>query len=275
MAAMAHEASFDRAASGGRADMAEQCCDGLEEWLGGFEVHEVNREFCRDRRNLMRFAVARRGNLEGARKQLDKCLRWREENLTADPLHLKCDDCERDRHSHCFFSLGLDAISRNVVYASAPRARTNEAHGAVSHMSRTLELGWSHPHVAPQWVWIVDFNGFSMKDAMQIKTSVAVMSTFSDIMPERLGQIVLVNPPTILSIILAACKPFVDERTMSKVVRVKIKPGDDISQHTAAGLSTLTGPQQTWLQKALSYKAEAGSLPPIGGLDTEGLLFAT
>uniref|UniRef100_A0A7S0VUD6 CRAL-TRIO domain-containing protein n=1 Tax=Hemiselmis tepida TaxID=464990 RepID=A0A7S0VUD6_9CRYP len=275
MADAAHDASFDRATSSGSAEKFDKCCDGLSDWVSGLELQEVNRGFCGDRRNLMRFAVARRGNLEGARKQLEKCLRWREENLPADPLRLGCEACEADRHTHCFFSLGLDIQGRNVVYASAPRAKMNGARDAVLHMARTLELGWSHAHVAPQWVWVIDFTGFRMHDAMQVKTSVAVMSTFGDVMPERLGGVILVNPPTILSIILTAIKPFVDDRTMSKVVRVKIRPGEDLSQHPHPSLATLRPQQQGWLEKALTYKPLPGQLPPIGALDTKGLHFAT
>lgn len=50
-----------------------------------------------------------------------------------------------------------------MVYANSARALCNEAVGCVMHMSRTLEIAFAKPEVAQQWVWIVDFNGFTMK----------------------------------------------------------------------------------------------------------------
>lgn len=76
-----------------------------------------------------------------------------------------------------------------MIYASSARALCNEAEGCVMHMTRTLEMAWTRPEVADQWVWLIDFNGFTMKHAMQVKTSVAVMKVFGDIMPERVGKV--------------------------------------------------------------------------------------
>lgn len=127
---------------------------------------------------------------EGARKQLGKALEWRDEHLPPPGMPHVCERCEEGgKNTHCFFSMGLDKLGRNVLYANSARALCNEAQGCVLHMTRTLEIGFARPEVAEKWVWIIDFNGFTMKQALQIKTSVAVMQCFGDIMPERVGLV--------------------------------------------------------------------------------------
>jgi hypothetical protein len=44
-----------------------------------------------------------------------------------------------------------------------------------------------------------------------------MMNAFNNHMPERMGAVLLLNPPWVLGGLVAAMRPFLSERTMSKV----------------------------------------------------------
>lgn len=65
-----------------------------------------------------------------------------------------------------------------VVYASAAKAKTNKKADAIQHMAHTLEHAWRSTTALGlhhQWVWVVDFGGFSYRDAMEVETSLATL----------------------------------------------------------------------------------------------------
>mmetsp|Transcript_42480 Transcript_42480/g.104124 ORF Transcript_42480/g.104124 Transcript_42480/m.104124 type:complete len:305 (-) Transcript_42480:114-1028(-) len=251
----------------------QACVAALEEYVRDLPLSELNRALFNDPRTLRRFAVARRGDTDGAKKQIQKCCAWRDKHLSLPISALTCPDCEKDVRNHCFFSLGPDHLGRNVVYACARRALINEAHGASQHMARTLEIGFARPGAASTWVWIVDFNGFGVHDAMQFTTSATVLSVFQDVYPECMGSVVFINPPSVLSILVSAVKKLLDERTMGKITSVKIKGGDLEGARACPHLSTLSEDQKEWLSKALAMKPTAGNLPPTTKLHNKGLNF--
>ena len=55
------------------------------------------------------------------------------------------------------------------------------------------------------------------RHATQISTTAAMMNAFNNHMPERMGAVLLLNPPWVLGGLVAAMRPFLSERTMSKV----------------------------------------------------------
>lgn len=248
----------------------EGCVDALGAWLAkerecGRLLSADARAFCSPT-TLRRYAVARNGDVRGATDNLLDTLKWRE---GAVPPSLHCPACDRDARMHCFFPIGVDERGRVVVYASMARAMTNEREVTVGHMVHTLEhafkaseaLGLHH-----QWVWIVDFNGFGLRHAMQASTSTATLSTFSTHFPERLGAVLLVNPPGLFDMLLAVVKTVADARTLSKVHIVHVKPADAAREFAAHGIAPGTG-MSAWLGQALALPPTPGSLPPLDVLD--------
>jgi len=225
------------------------------------------------RLTLNRYATARNGDFEAALANLRATLEWRKVHV---PEVLSCPACAADPHSHCFFTVGVEPTQRRVVvYASAAKAKMNEKDVTVQHMVHTLEHAWRATdalQLAPTWLWIVDFVGFSFWNAMQGSTSNGALSAFGTHMPERLGAILLVNPPGVFDLLLAAVRPFVDSRTMSKVHIVR---GDEHSIGAALvkhGL--LPGAKDglnKWVSAAMALPGTPGSIPSDEGLDAEVL----
>jgi hypothetical protein len=190
----------------------------LKQWYveSAPKLSENGRKFC-SQQTFRRYAVARNGDYEAAVQNLVETLEWRETNV---PELLQCPICNADPLMHCFFPIGLDENKRLVIYSCASRAKTNERDITVRHMVHTLEHAWRFSDelgLDHQWVWIIDFNGFGMKNALEFSTSRATLSAFSKHMPERLGAVLLINPPSVFGTLLRAIKQFADARTMSKV----------------------------------------------------------
>ena len=192
--------------------------DDLEKWFAESAptMSELGRKFC-TKQTFRRYATARNGDFQAAKQNLLETLAWRDTNV---PEVLHCPVCDADPFMHCFFPIGLDEHQRLVIYSCASRAKTNDRDITVRHMVHSLEHAWRFTDelgLHPQWVWIIDFNGFGMKNALEFTTSRATLSTFSKHMPERLGATLLINPPAVFGTLLRAVKQFADARTMSKV----------------------------------------------------------
>ncbi len=169
----------------------------LEKWFhdSSSSLSDQGRKFC-TKTTFRRYAVARNGDFQAAHQNLLETLAWREANV---PEKLHCPACDVDPLMHNFFPIGLDDSKRLVIYSCASRAKINHREITVRHMVHALEHAWRssdelslHHH----WVWVIDFNGFGMKNAIEFSTSRATLSTFSKHMPERMGAALLINPPT-------------------------------------------------------------------------------
>ncbi|KAI9019905.1 CRAL-TRIO domain-containing protein [Hyaloraphidium curvatum] len=145
----------------------------------------------------------------------------------SDATLRRCPDCDAEEKAHCFLPVGWDSSGRVVVYGSPPRATRSSVPETVDHVVRCLELCFSHPFTTSgQWTWLVDFAGFGLRHAMQARLGITFASTFEAHFPERLGRLVLVNPPGVFDLLLAAIRPFADQRTLDKVVSVHGAPTD-------------------------------------------------
>eukprot|EP00287_Rhodomonas_sp_CCMP768_P032059 CAMPEP_0202854826 /NCGR_PEP_ID=MMETSP1389-20130828/91203_1 /ASSEMBLY_ACC=CAM_ASM_000865 /TAXON_ID=302021 /ORGANISM="Rhodomonas sp., Strain CCMP768" /LENGTH=179 /DNA_ID=CAMNT_0049533427 /DNA_START=195 /DNA_END=730 /DNA_ORIENTATION=- len=71
-----------------------------------------------------------------------------------------------------------------------------------------------------KYVWVIDFNGFGMRDCNPRMATTAI-PMFADQYPERMGQIVLINPPAAFQILWRAVKPILDPVTKEKIVLLR------------------------------------------------------
>lgn len=105
---------------------------------------------------------------------------------------------------------------------------------------------------------------------MQTNTSGATIQTFSDQMPERMGAILLLNPPRLFDVLLAAIRPFVNAKTMSKVSILRCDSstvGACLEPHGVAADSGVSA----WVARVLAMPTEPGHVPSRDGLDLDVL----
>ncbi|KXS19536.1 CRAL/TRIO domain-containing protein [Gonapodya prolifera JEL478] len=229
---------------------------------------------------LHRYLVARNFSSEESLKMLRASLEWRETCgfIPETPSDFKCELCEDESTSHNFIPIGWDRKSRPVIYGCPARATNPTVPPIVHHVVHCLEKCWIHPRSSGQWVWVVDFNGFGFKEAMQTRLAIAFATTFSNHMPERLGRLIVLNPPSIFSILLTAGKQFVDKRTMDKFVFMHGKPDEIVHRLNTEHeidmyLSNDEGPEtqhdiemrlmKEWIGKTLQLDATPGNLPEL------------
>eukprot|EP00615_Pteridomonas_danica_P012556 CAMPEP_0114336896 /NCGR_PEP_ID=MMETSP0101-20121206/6013_1 /TAXON_ID=38822 ORGANISM="Pteridomonas danica, Strain PT" /NCGR_SAMPLE_ID=MMETSP0101 /ASSEMBLY_ACC=CAM_ASM_000211 /LENGTH=336 /DNA_ID=CAMNT_0001468973 /DNA_START=30 /DNA_END=1040 /DNA_ORIENTATION=+ len=149
--------------------------------------------------------------------------KWREEEEESlktwqcwDPSPV-CLHCREDPSAHCFYRVGLDRIGRHVIYSCAARARNRVVVDNMEHMAYEFERIFDHNSAPGKVVWVIDFKGFGLRDCNPAMGSTA-LPMFAAHYPERLGQIVLVDPPRIFAGLWAGVQPILDPVTKSKVV---------------------------------------------------------
>lgn len=265
----------------------------LHEWratrLRTAEMSEHDAAFLARHDTLARYAVAHNGDTAAATRGLEATLAWRRAQVKRPST---CPGCEEDFGAHCFVPLGLtepaaavaaDAAAGGaggagsadtgagaidaevaalgplpIVYASQPRARDADIDRQMSHMVHTLEHVFeAAPHSA-RWLWIVDFNGFGLREALAARVGINTVSVFSAHMPERMGRIVLLNAPGVFSMFFGALKPFVDARTMAKIVFVSAAPAEVAGKLAPFGVPARLG---EWIGRASGMDAVSGNLP--------------
>jgi hypothetical protein len=168
------------------------------------------------RANVERFLRADRGNLAKATKRLNETLRWR---LEKRPETRMCSAClSSDLRSHYMQHVGWDRLGRALVYSDIGMARDKSADTNAEHCTQVLEL--LEPHLAPfphdQYVWVVDFHKFGVKD-MSPKVAGACLGLFGKCYPERLAGMILVGAPVLFNGLYRAVCAFADPVTVKKV----------------------------------------------------------
>jgi hypothetical protein len=206
-----------------------------------------------------RFLRARKGDFDRTTENLTETVDWRATNLRPEAWMGRYT---ATLHEFCFLPIGLDKARRPVIYGCPARASNDEVNACVAHVAMDLEHAFrleDHPDpavaVADRWVWVVDFNGFGFKHAMNPTLGRRFVSMFDRHFPERLGLLVLLDPPMVFSILLGALKPFLDEATASKIVSVSTSEiGTKLSEF-------LQDETVDWLDATCKLDAVPGNLP--------------
>ena len=224
----------------------------------GPEAPPAEREFLTEA-CLQRYLVARNADVDAAERALLATLAWREDNV---PRVLRCAPCEADATTHCIVPLGWDAAQRPVVWGCPARGRSLDGPTTVAHVTYALEHVFAHERSAEQWVWCVDFNGFGLRDVLNVQIGLGFASVLPTHYPERLGKIIMINRPFIFDMLLGVLRPILDARTLSKLCSVKGTHAEVAPQLREHGFDEDT---VTFIVEAMARKAEPtlGSTPAL------------
>jgi hypothetical protein len=209
---------------------------------------------------LRRFLVARRWDVGGAAKTLAATLEWRKAHIRHP---LRCEPCEADPLAHCVVPLGWDTQAHPVVWGCPARGANGDGPAASAHMVASLEHVFSLPQSGEQWVWCVDFAGFGLRESAQVNIAVAFAKVLPHHYPERLHKIVMLNRPYLFDFLMAAMKPFLDARTLGKLVSVRGGP-DEVAS-ALVGEHHFTAEMADWVAAAMRMhpRHDAPSVPPL------------
>jgi len=193
------------AAGGGSADAAGAGLEALREWRDGVvaergaSMSAWTSHWLSDA-TLRRYLAAERGALDQAKRRLLQTAEWRAKHVVSGA---RCPECADKATSHCIVSLGLGRGGMPVVYSSPPRAESTAAASAVAHVTCELEKGFALDGCTGRWVWLVDMRGYTLWSSMANTASGSEMArVFSAHYPERLGAVVLLEPPAVFQVLL-------------------------------------------------------------------------
>jgi hypothetical protein len=182
---------------------------------------ERAKAFCSYDGTLLRYLRARDWKIPAATKMLEASLKWREE---VKPEEVRCPKCANDPMAHNMRTCGLDSLGRPVIYTCFRQAHDRwNAEANMMHMIQTLEVssalmeaGGIANNPSGKWVWVIDFEGYSLSDNNPKTTLLA--ARLLDQYPERLGLCILFGAPWLFSAVWKVVRPLLNEVTANKVV---------------------------------------------------------
>jgi hypothetical protein len=219
------------------------------------------RRFCSDD-TLLRYLRARDGDERRAFAMLQESLRWRAKHIEpAAALHAdgvpRCACCTADACAHCFFRVGRDCEGRSVVYSCAAKATNKVPIDNMLHMAFEMERLFAGNAAPGRLVWVIDFAGFGLRD-LSPRMSATSVPMFAAHYPERMGQIVLLDPPAFFHGLYRAVLPMLDEVTRHKVVFVR---GAAARRAYAEQMWASDPPLFAWMGEVARCRAAPGGFP--------------
>lgn len=191
----------------------------------------------------LRYLAARDFNLEKATKMLVETLRWRE-SFGVSALGERADTLRSESATGKLrVSESVDRDGRPVLVMS-PRLENSTQHDAnILNLVYHLERATGGRPIADmpngKLVTIIDFKGWTLRNAPPMKTSRATLSVLQNHYPERLHRFYALNVPMIFSAFWRAISPFIDPVTRDKIVflptapeaaRAKLEESFDLAQ---------------------------------------------
>lgn len=164
---------------------------------------------------LKRYLQARNGNVSKAKNMLKETLKWRNsykpEDILWEDIALECETGKMYRASF------TDRLGRPVVIMIPRNQNTNSHDGQLKHLVYTMENATLYlPADQEQFLWIIDFEGWSLSKASPLKTVRETANILQNHYPERLAAGIMLNAPKIFEYTWKLWKPFVDPTTYQK-----------------------------------------------------------
>mmetsp|Transcript_8629 Transcript_8629/g.23679 ORF Transcript_8629/g.23679 Transcript_8629/m.23679 type:complete len:317 (-) Transcript_8629:45-995(-) len=171
---------------------------------------------------LIRYARARNCDAEKARAMLEDTLHWRK-HFGADEVHTKRAELRHEGETgKTFVADFLDREGRPVIIMRPANENTRSHGPAIQHLVYTLERAISLMREdGPQkLVLLIDYKGYSLRNAPAMKTSRETLHILQSHYPERLGKAMCVDAPWLFSSVYNALQPFIDPETKKKIAFV-------------------------------------------------------
>lgn len=181
-------------------------------------VPEDQKSFLANHYDVHRYLVARKGDIRKAGNMLAESLIFRHEKGLAGAA----STTKPDHANNCFFPCGIDNQRRLVIYSSHVRSASMnmvdpfETDVAYLHAFSILENSFNDPEEINRIVWVVDFRGFGYRHC-SVAHAVLACNWFGNHLPERLGQIVLLDPPTVFRIVRKVLSVAMDPDSLAKI----------------------------------------------------------
>jgi len=185
----------------------------LELFLGDLDSEDA--AFC-DQKCLLRYLKARDYNPKKAYRFLLQSLEWRK---NYGPHRITPEDMKEESKWGLMYRHGHDKFKRPINYLRPVLKNSEDYEVMLRYMIFNIENAVASMDISSDVehsTWIIDYRGFSIWSAPPISFGVAVVTTLMNYYPERLGLMVLYEPPTSLQFCWSAVSPMLNSRTKKK-----------------------------------------------------------
>lgn len=174
-----------------------------------------------DEGTCRRFLTAYKGDIDGATEGLQRYVQWRKEMRPAD---ITVEDIKVELATRKGYVAGLDRRGQPILWAFAGRHDKNirdvdETERLILFsMERAVKLGNSSG--SEKICLVFDLSGFGPKsmDYEIVKRLFLILARFY---PERLGQVLLCDAPSVFSVFWRVISPYIDPVTFQKIKFVR------------------------------------------------------
>eukprot|EP00878_Enallax_costatus_P038091 GHUV01043242.1.p1 GENE.GHUV01043242.1~~GHUV01043242.1.p1 ORF type:complete len:239 (+),score=55.01 GHUV01043242.1:696-1412(+) len=151
-------------------------------------------------------------------------LQWR---LETKPQEIQWSQVEKEAETgKTFVSPHPDKHGQPVVVMRPRNQNTRDEKEQVQFLIYCLEHAsrLADEQRVGKMTWLIDFEGYSMRNAPAIRTSLQVLHTLQNHYPERLGSAVCYHAPGLFSLTWKAVGPFIDPVTKKKIAFIDKGP---------------------------------------------------
>jgi hypothetical protein len=201
-----------------------------KETLALEETREIFKKYNLRDQTYCRFLRARHWNVPKAQVLIQNYLDWRDE---IQPKTIQWKDIEEEFLTGKVYRLSLaDFKQRQVMILSPGKQNTKNHMQQMKQLVYTMESvialkpeekeeKMTVPPVATpaeeQLIVLLDFTGYTLRNAPPFKTSLETLKILQDYYCERLGEALLLNPPGVFRFLWKLIRPFIDKRTLAKI----------------------------------------------------------
>ncbi|KAI0501422.1 hypothetical protein KFK09_016367 [Dendrobium nobile] len=165
---------------------------------------------------MKRYLKARNWNVAKSKKMLQGSLMWRS---TYKPEEIRWNEVAVEGESGKAYRADFhDRDGRTVLIMTPARQNTTSHDNQLRHLVYLLENAILNlPEGQEQMVWLIDFTGWSLSNAVPIRTARESNNILQNHYPERLATAFLYNPPKIFEAFWKIVKLFLDPVTFQKI----------------------------------------------------------
>ncbi|XP_047311655.1 phosphatidylinositol transfer protein 3-like [Impatiens glandulifera] len=174
---------------------------------------------------LKRYLEARNWNVDKAKKMLEESIKWR---ATYKPEEIRWHEVAQVGETGLISKANFqDRDGRSVLIMRPGMQKTKAGEGNLRHLVYLSEnVILNLPEDKEQMTWLIDFTGWTMNTNVPISVARDIINVLQNHYPERLGEVILYNPPRIFEAFWKAVKLFVDAKTSKKMKFVYPKRKD-------------------------------------------------
>ena len=171
---------------------------------------------------LLRYLRARNFDVDKSKAMLRETLNWRRD-FGVENMHEWKDVIAIENSPGKMYVRGYDKDVHALIYMKPRLENTNDHDGNIKHLVYTLEKAvacMSSNTTAEKLCLLIDYEGYSLRNAPPMKTSMETLTILQNHYPERLFRAYMIRPPWIFHAFFNMISPFIDPVTKNKIAMV-------------------------------------------------------